>query len=297
MQQLSGWIHAARLRTLPLALSSILMGGFLAIINGSVNYLAFILAIIVTTLLQILSNFANDYGDFTSGVDVEGRIGPSRALQSGRITQSQMKKGIVITSIFTFILGLLLLLVSNLSMRGFITFLIIGIIAIIAAITYTMGKRPYGYRGLGDLAVFIFFGIIGVLGSLWVIHGEVHPQDILMATTSGLFSVGVLNLNNMRDLQADKIHGKNTIPVLIGLRNARLYHILLIGGGWIAALIYNGTSANHWKQWLFLITLPLFLLHLKNIFRNEGADLDPFLKQLALSTFLFVLLFGLGWLI
>src|SRR5690625_948402 len=296
MQQLSGWIHAARLRTLPLALSSIMMGGFLAIINGSVNYLAFILAIIVTTLLQVLSNFANDYGDFTSGVDVKGRIGPSRALQSGRITQAQMKKGIILTSVLTFILGILLLLVSNLSTTGFFTSLIIGVLAIIAAITYTVGRRPYGYRGLGDSAVFIFFGIVGVLGSLWLIHGNVHPQDDWIAATSGLFSVGVLNVNNMRDLQADKVHGTNTIAVLPGLNTTRLYHIYLIGGGWTTALIYHILSADHWTQWVFVLTLPLLLIHLKSVFHNEGANLDPFLKQLALSTFLFVLLFGLGWL-
>src|SRR5690625_3617781 len=147
MQQLSGWIHAARLRTLPLALSSILMGGFLAFINGSVNTAALVLAIIVTILLQVLSNFANDYGDFTSGVDVKGRVGPSRALQSGRITKDQMNKAIILTSVFTFILGILLLMISNLGRTGFITFLMIGIAAIIAAITYTVGHRPYGYRG------------------------------------------------------------------------------------------------------------------------------------------------------
>lgn len=297
MRNLSGWIHAARLRTLPLALSSILTGGFLAFINGSANIAAFILAAVVTVFLQILSNFANDYGDFTSGVDVRGRIGPSRALQSGRITQTQMKNAIILTSALTFLLGLLLLSVSELTRAGFITLLGIGIAAIIAAITYTMGHRPYGYRGLGDIAVFIFFGIVGVLGSVWIIHGSVTLHDFWMATTLGLFSVGVLNFNNMRDLHADKVHGKNTIPVQIGMKKARLYHLLLLGGGWLTALIYHILRAERWSQWLFMLTLPLFVFHVKNIFRREGAQLDPFLKQLALSTLAFVLLFGTGWLL
>src|SRR5699024_5704181 len=149
----------------------------------------------------------------------------------------------------------------------------------------------------GDIAVFIFFGIIGVLGSAWIIHGGINAHDFWMAATSGLFSVGVLNLNNMRDLHADKIHGKNTIPVQIGLEKARIYHIFLLSGGWLTALIYNMINADRWSQWLFVLTLPLFIYHLKNILRHKGAQLDPYLKQLTLSTFAFVLLFGLGWLI
>lgn len=296
MSSFRSWLHAARLRTLPLALSSIFLGGILAGIDGYVNLLSFSLAVIVTIILQVLSNFANDYGDFSSGVDVEGRVGPARALQSGMVTRSQMKKAMILLTGFALVLGILLIWTSELSLTGKISLLLMGIAAIVAAITYTVGDKPYGYRGLGDLAVFIFFGLLGVLGSHWIVHGTFHSVNLLLAATAGFFSAGVLNLNNMRDRKADRAHGKNTLPVLMGARKARIYHSFLLSAGWLTAILYTWLKSDHWYQWLFLAALPLFIYHGRQLSLREDAALDPLLKQLSLSTLIFVILFGLSWL-
>ncbi len=291
------WIHAARLRTLPLALAVVCMGGILAYADGYVNGAALILAILTTLLLQILSNFANDYGDFTSGVDIAGRVGPQRALQAGFIQPAQMRGALVVTSLLALLSGIVLLYVADLSQGDWIGFLVLGLLSIAAAITYTVGKRPYGYVGLGDVSVFIFFGLVGVLGTHYLIHGTFHPRNILLAATCGLFSVGVLNLNNIRDLEADKRHGKNTLPVFIGYDAARKYHVGLIGAGWLLAIIYTVINYHNWTQWIMLLTLPLFVRNVTALWKNPGQMIDPLLKQLAISTLMFVILTGIGWLL
>lgn len=297
MNQWNAWLHAARLRTLPLALSCVIMGGILAYIDGKVNLLAFLLALASTVILQVLSNFANDYGDFTSGVDVDGRIGPKRALQSGLITKPQMKTALYITSSLALVSGILLLLTAHISWFALGILLAMGVLAILAAITYTIGDRPYGYQGLGDFSVFIFFGLVGVLGSHYVVHGAFISENILMAATCGLFSVGVLNLNNIRDLEADKIHQKNTIPVWMGIKRAKIYQIVLITVGWLCAIMYTFSNAEQWSSFLFLLSLPFFIKNTILLLKRQGHTIDPLLKQLALSTLLFVLLFGIGWIL
>ena len=297
MSTRGAWIHAARLRTLPLALSVVLMGGILAYADGYANGLVFILAVLTTLILQILSNFANDYGDFTSGVDTLGRVGPERALQGGHISPLQMRRGLVITALLALGCGMALLWAAEISKRELLGFLVLGMLAIFAAITYTVGKRPYGYVGLGDLAVFIFFGLVGVLGSHYLIHGAFNPYNILLAGSCGLFSVGVLNLNNIRDLEADKVHRKNTIPVVMGRQNAKRYHGILIAGGWILAILYTVLNFEFWSQWLILLALPLFVRNVRALWARNDRDIDPLLKQLAIGTLLFVILEGVGWIL
>jgi 1,4-dihydroxy-2-naphthoate octaprenyltransferase len=199
------WVSAFRLRTLPLALSSIMMGGFLAASVNAFQWDIFLLCISTTIFLQVLSNLANDYGDSIHGADSVDRKGPSRAVQSGKISANQMKTGIIVFVLLSLISGVSLLFVAfGLNWNAILFFLGLGILSILAAIAYTVGKRPYGYAGLGDISVFIFFGLIGVLGSLYLFIHELKWEYILPAISCGVFAVGVLNINNIRDIESDQ---------------------------------------------------------------------------------------------
>jgi 1,4-dihydroxy-2-naphthoate octaprenyltransferase len=294
---MSPWIEAARPRTLPLALSCILMGCFLAASAGSFSWTVAALSIVTTILLQILSNFANDYGDAVNGKDTELRQGPIRAVHSGQIPARTMRNAIILFSILSLISGISLLSVAlkNAPASAFFVFLGIGIACIIAAITYTAGKRPYGYVGLGDLSVLIFFGWVGVLGSSYL-HTHLWDWGLLLpATSCGLFAVGVLNINNIRDIESDKATGKNSIPVRLGRKNAVLYHWLILTAGMASISIYTFNHFSGYTSLIFLLSFPLFFWNGFAISRLEKAnELDPYLKQMALSTLLFVILFGLG---
>ena len=281
------WIKAARLRTLPLALSSILMGGALAFINNfKVSIPIILLAIITTLLLQILSNFANDYGDGIKGTD-KYRTNSDRMVQSGKISSRQMLVTIIITSFLTFIIGFFLLLkvFGFQNLMYFSIFLIIGVLAIIAAIKYTVGKNAYGYKGFGDVFVFIFFGGIGVIGSYFLFTKAYDIITIAGAFFTGLLSCGVLNMNNMRDYENDKISNKNTLVVLIGLKNARIYQYISIIGAFFSLLIILFYSKNNY---LWVTTIPFIMLfkHLIYISRNDNLNkLDGQLKLIAISCF------------
>lgn len=294
---MKSWIEAARPRTLPLALSCILMGCFLAASTGQLSWPVALLSILTTTLLQILSNFANDYGDAVNGKDTELREGPRRAVHSGSIPASAMLKAIILFSILSLISGISLLYIAlkDAPANTFWVFLGIGIACIIAAITYTAGKRPYGYVGLGDLSVLIFFGWVGVLGSSYL-HTHSWNWDLLLpATSRGLFAVAVLNINNIRDIESDRATGKNSIPVRLGREKAVLYHwaILLIGMSCI--LIYTIQNFSGYTSLIFLLSFPLFIKNGLAVSRlKKASELDPYLKQMALSTLLFVILFGIG---
>jgi 1,4-dihydroxy-2-naphthoate polyprenyltransferase len=294
---ISSWIKAFRLRTLPLALSSILLGSFLAFFDGVFHVFILILALFTTASLQILSNLANDYGDYTSGVDNEDRKGPARTLQSGLITKQSMFKMIVFFAGLSFVSGICLLLVSFSwsQLPTILMFLLLGLGAIAAAIKYTMGKKPYGYMGLGDVFVFLFFGLVGVLGVYYLHTGSVSYELILPAGAVGLFSVGVLNLNNMRDVDGDRKSGKRTLVVIIGLERAKLYHYGLISVGLLLASLYIMINYSSPYQLLFLLSFPLMLINIKAVsaIKNPVA-FDPHLKKLALSTLFFVLTFGFG---
>lgn len=287
------------MRTLPLALSSILMGSFLAVSNGNYDWLVILLAATTTVLLQILSNLANDYGDSMKGTDNVNRLGPKRTVQSGEISRSQMKTGIWVFVVVSLISGLSLLYVAF--REDFLTafvFLVIGLGAIAAAIKYTVGKGAYGYVGLGDLFVFLFFGLAGVLGTYFLNVKMLEWDVVLPAISLGFFSVGVLNLNNMRDIENDIQSGKNTPASKLGLKKAKVYQALLVIGALCLALVY--VFLNYVSPWnfLFLIVAPLMIKDLSGIFKQqEQALLDPYLKKLALGTFLFTVVFGIGILI
>lgn len=292
------WIEAARLRTLPLALSSILMGCFLAAAHHQFSWTIAILAVVTTVCLQVLSNFANDYGDAVNGKDTEARQGPQRAVQSGAISASSMRNAVILFSVVSLVsgIGLLYEALKDATWQSFLAFLGLGILAIIAAITYTAGKRPYGYEGLGDLSVLIFFGWVGVLG-VYYLHTKTFDSTLLLpATSCGLFAVGVLNINNIRDIESDTLTGKRSVPVRIGRRKAIVYHWVLLTVGMLASIAYLLLTEWTWSQWVFVLSFPLFVRNGLAVSRlTNPRELDPYLKQMALSTLLFVLLFGIGF--
>jgi len=288
MSNTKAWLQAARLRTLPLSVSGILVGSFYAFSQGFINWGILSLALVTTLGLQILSNFANDYGDGIKGTDNEHRIGPQRAIQSGAITVQAMKKGIIITSLFTLIAALVLIYLSF-GKENFvysIIFFFLGLAAIAAAIKYTVGGSAYGYRGLGDLFVFIFFGLVSVIGCYFLFAKNIDALILLPAITVGLLSVAVLNLNNMRDQVSDAMSGKNTLVVKMGAKAAKFYHYSIIITALGLTLVF--AILNHFKpvQFIFLIAYIPFLLHLKTVAKNTvPRELDPELKKVALGTF------------
>ena len=293
---LKNWITAFRLRTLPLSLASIGMGNILAYFYKQFTWGIFVFSVLTTVSLQILSNLANDYGDARYGADNSLRKGPRRTVQDGLITSQAMKKMIYFFGALSFLFGLILIAIAELSKPVFLIYLILGVAAILAAINYTIGmKRPYGYKGFGDISVFIFFGLVAVLGAFYLQTKFVTWQVLLPAASVGMFATGVLNINNIRDIESDKLAEKNSIPVQIGLQNAIYYHGLLLFGGFLLSVIFTFITFRSTYQFVYLITLPLFIrnfLAIKNIRLNNY--IDPFLKQLSISTLLFVLLFGTG---
>ncbi len=297
MATIKSWIDAARPRTLPLALSGILMGCGLAWYYGAVNVWTSVLAIVTATFIQIFSNFANDYGDSRKGTDNQHRIGPTRTVQSGAIGHKEMETGMLIVGSLSFISGLLLVYLATweTSKIAFFTFILLGIFSLVAAYFYTAGKKSYGYIGLGDLFVFLFFGLLPVSGVFYLNTGFLPASVFLPAISIGLFSTGVLNLNNMRDIVNDRSSGKITIPVRLGVRGSRYYHQTLISGGWMAAITYTLLQEQTLWQWIYLLLLPLYLNDTVQINRKKNdRELDPFLKRLALSTLAFTLLFVTG---
>jgi len=289
------WITAFRPRTLPLALSCIGMAGFLAESAGAFRLDIFLLCAVTTVFLQILSNLANDYGDSIHGADNDGRVGPQRAVQSGEISKEAMRKALVFFVVLSLASGIWLLRVSlGNNLEAIMFFFGLGILSIFAAIAYTVGRKPYGYLGMGDFSVLIFFGAVGVLGSLYLFTQSIRWDHLLPAASCGFFSMGVLNINNIRDIESDRIAGKFSLPVRIGKNNAITYHWLLISGGLISASAF--TVINYQSPWqlIFLLTIPFFVNNGLSVSRKAANELDPYLKQMALSTLLFVLFFGLG---
>lgn len=297
---MKNWIEAFRLRTLMLSLACILMGVFLAKMSGNtINILSIIFTFLTALFLQILSNLANDYGDSKHGADHDGRKGPKRAVQSGKITARQMLNGIKILVVLSLVSGITLLFscIDVIGLNGVIMLFVLGIASIVAAIAYTNGKKPYGYMGLGDISVFVFFGLIAVCGTYYLLVGNISGMVFLPAISCGLFSVGVLNLNNMRDIDSDLQAGKNSIPARMGFAKSKIYHYNIIVIALLCTLVfvmfYNEMPT--WKNLSFVACYPFFLKQLFTIKNTiDKQKLDPMLKQLAISTMLFVVLFGLG---
>ncbi|MEX2597992.1 MAG: 1,4-dihydroxy-2-naphthoate octaprenyltransferase [Salibacteraceae bacterium] len=284
-----------RLRTLPLALASTLTGAFLVLLEQPLNALVLALTISTTVLLQINSNLANDYGDFSHGTDNDERVGPQRALQSGVINAVEMRNAVRVVSLLSFLSGLALLYFAPLDIRFKAVLMIFGLAAIYASVRYTAGSNPYGYRGLGDLSVMLFFGVLGVVGSYVCQSGSFSWEVLLPALAIGAFSTGVLNVNNTRDLENDLKTGKITLAVKMGAQNARIYHFLLLFSGMLFFVLYAWIRIPWGLGWLFLFSYPLFLFNALMVFKTtDAAKLDPYLKQLALTTFLFSLLLGIG---
>ncbi|HBK72393.1 MAG TPA: 1,4-dihydroxy-2-naphthoate octaprenyltransferase [Flavobacteriaceae bacterium] len=294
---LKAFIEAARLRTLPLSLSGIIVGSFLAYADGYFNWMICVLALLTTTGFQILSNFANDYGDGVKGTDNKDRVGPQRALQSGAISPKQMLNAIKTTGLITFLIALILLYMSfgKDNITYFLLFVGLGIASIVAAIKYTMGKKAYGYSGYGDVFVFLFFGWLSVLGSYFLYAKQLDWTFFLPATSIGLLSVGVLNLNNLRDRISDEKANKMTLVVKIGEKLAKYYHYYILIFAFLFAFLYTTLHYKSPLQFLFVIAFIPVFMNLYTVYKStDTRKLDPELKKLALSTFLFAMLFGLG---
>jgi len=295
-QKFIAWLSAIRLRTLPLALSSILMGSFMAADDKKFDVWVFILAALTTIFLQILSNLANDYGDSIHGADHVDRKGPKRAIQMGWIKPSEMRIGLIITTLLAFLSGIVLLIYAFPIFSGMIiVFLFLGIASIFAAMAYTLGKKPYGYAGLGDLFVLIFFGIVGVMGTYFLHTKNLQWLTLLPALSSGFLATAVLNVNNIRDIESDKRARKMSIPVRIGRNNAIYYQAFLLSGNFLTATFYMILNDKHIIQFFFLLTIPLFLLNINDLKKKtQPQQLDPSLKKLSLSILLFTVLYGIG---
>jgi 1,4-dihydroxy-2-naphthoate polyprenyltransferase len=299
-KSLTTWIEAARPRTLPLALSSTTLGSCLAASDRGFNWEVFVLASVTTVLLQVLSNLANDYGDFINGKDTAQRIGPPRMVQSGQIAPRSMVRALVALVIITLASGTALVVAGTYGAASGVAalYFLMGIGAITAAMRYTVGNNPYGYRGLGDVSVFIFFGLLGTLGTYYLHTHHLKLDLLLPAASVGLLSTGVLNLNNMRDEQSDRQANKRTFVIIIGGRKAKFYHMGLVVSAVIAGLAYTLLNYRSGFQFLFLIPLPLLYQNIMTVFRNtRPAELNAELKRLSLSTFLFAVTFGAGILI
>ena len=299
------WIEAARLRTLPLSVSGIIVGSMYALANPTddvltptevFNWKLFAFAILTTLGLQILSNFANDYGDGMKGTDNEDRVGPKRTIQSGVITPLAMKRAIILTSGLTLLSAIYLIYLAfgahNLGYSLF--YLILGIAAIASAIRYTVGNSAYGYRGFGDLFVFVFFGLVSTLGVNFLYSKQLDAVLFLPATAIGFLSVAVLNLNNMRDEASDRKSGKNTLVVKMGIENEKKYHYFLISAAMILVLLFAVISNFNFDQYLFLLAYLPLLKHIVTVYNNQNSKLlDPELKKVALSTFALSILLAL----
>lgn len=293
MANSSEWISALRLRTLPLSISGILVGSFTAVFQGYWNPIIFSLALATTLLFQILSNLANDLGDSLKGADNSERVGPMRAVQSGAITKSAMKSAVVLTAILSFIsAGLLIYFgTKNLSITSIYIYIGLAIASVFAAITYTIGKKAYGYNGLGDLFVFIFFGLVSVMGVYPLYSDSLSWILTLPAITIGFLSTAVLNLNNMRDRENDEKVGKRTLVVKLGADNAKKYHFFLIIGAFTCWIIFL-TLTENWLGFISLIPGILFVKHLIYVSQNKvPKELDSQLKKVALGTFFISILY------
>ncbi|WP_342322805.1 1,4-dihydroxy-2-naphthoate polyprenyltransferase [Kosakonia sp. BYX6] len=289
------WLESLRPKTLPLAFAAIVVGTVLAWWQGYFDPLVAMLALITAGLLQILSNLANDYGDAVKGSDKPDRIGPLRGMQKGAISLAQMKRALMIVIALSCISGLLLVTAATQTMADFIGFLVLGGLSIIAAITYTVGKRPYGYLGLGDISVLIFFGWISVVGSWYLQAHMLIPAVILPATACGLLATAVLNINNLRDIESDRENGKNTLVVRLGPINARRYHAGLLIGALLCLALFNLFSLQSLWGWLFVLAAPLLIKQARFVLRErDPRAMPPMLERTVKGALLTNLLFVLG---
>jgi 1,4-dihydroxy-2-naphthoate octaprenyltransferase len=300
IKNIKPWLSAFRLRTLPLSVSGIIIGSCFAHYNGKFDGYIMAFAILLTIALQILSNLANDYGDGIRGTDNENRIGPERAIQSGAITPEEMFEGIKINILIVIILtvGLVFASFGSKYLLYAVLFFVLSGFSVYAAINYTVGSSPYGYKGLGDVFVFIFFGILSVVGSYFLFTKHIDHHVWLPAISLGLLSMGVLNLNNMRDIESDKLSGKETLAVKLGKANAKSYHLTLIVLAIVISIVFSVLYFSRpWNFLFYIAFIPLFIHIIKVKKATNPIDYDPQLKVLALTTFLFSVLLGVGYIL
>jgi len=291
-------IRSMRLRTLPLSMAGIVLGIMLACAGHSVPWYVIVLTILTTVSLQILSNLSNELGDWLSGVDGDERSGPQYSMQEGGLTEDDMRACIRVMVLVCCIFGLGMIRASFKTILCIESesLVILGAAAIWAAMHYTLGNKPYGYRGLGDIFVFIFFGLVPVTGGYFVCSHVIEPTTLIPGAAIGLFSVGVLNVNNIRDMKSDAAN-RITVPLKLGEHRAKVYHTILISGGWVLMALYSILFTKGWTPYLYIITIPLYVKHLSEVWKRSGRELDPMLPMLVISTFIFALLAGTGYIL
>ena len=299
-EKLKMWWETARPKTLPLALASIFTGsalGYWANPQGF-NGLVMALCLLTTIVLQVLSNFANDYGDHQKGSDTEERIGPLRGIQKGAISAKELKWGLILMVVASFLSGSFLIGIAYETLSDLFAFAGLGILAIVAAITYTVGAKPYGYMGLGDISVLVFFGLLGVGGTYYLQTHSIDSHIILPAIGSGLLASAVLNINNLRDIEQDAKAGKNTLAVRLGAYKGRVYHCILLSVAALCYLAFAVATAISWTNYLFVLAMPLLAKHAIFVYRSQQpSEFRPMLAQMSMISLLINILFSLGLLI
>lgn len=289
------WLESLRLRTLPLALASIVMGSALAWWQHKFKLNIALMALLTTSLLQILSNLANDYGDAQKGSDTVSRLGPLRGMQKGLITQAQMKQALIITVLLTAVSGVTLIVIACDNLQDMLGFLLLGLLAIVAAITYTVGTRPYGYMGLGDISVLIFFGWLSVAGTYYLQTGNFDLVVMLPASACGFLAVAVLNINNLRDIENDALSGKNTLAVRLGSVGARYYHLCLLLGSVICLVLFALIDLQSGMGWLFVLATPMLYQHARYVLCHQDPEaMRPMLENMVKNALMMNLLFAVG---
>jgi len=281
------WVKAARLRTLPLAVAVSAAGNYVASYSPHFQWSIAVMSVATTLLLQILSNYANDLGDSIHGADHAERNGPKRAVQSGELSQTQMKNAVKLVAGMSLVTGCILIWMSfHENWEKISPIFGIGLASIAAAYLYTNGSKPYGYQALGDISVFIFFGLVAVLGTRYLHTGSWNLEALLPSISMGCWSTAVLNINNMRDIESDQIAGKETIPGILGLGNTKMYHYSLISLGILTWIGFGFVESD----FAFLGSIPGVVIMLKTCFGIAKSDtseqLDQYLKPQALGTFI-----------
>lgn len=289
-------LKSMRLRTIPLSLAGVMMGIFIAFTLDRPSAATVVFLVLTTCCLQVLSNLSNELGDILNGTDTDRRQGIHYSIMDGEMTVGEMKKLIASVAAACCVFGLLMIRFSFGTLWGLepLLFVLLGAAAVVAAMRYTLGKNPYGYRGLGDLFVFIFFGLVSTIGAFYICSHDLSGirSSVLPACAIGFFSIGVLNVNNVRDMKTDA-GTRVTVAMKLGLRRARTYQTVLIAMGWLCLAADSVLTASSWTGWLYFVTLPLFVLHLKGVWTREERALDPMLPMLVMSTFALSLLNGL----
>ncbi|WJY15272.1 1,4-dihydroxy-2-naphthoate polyprenyltransferase [Pectobacteriaceae bacterium CE90] len=289
------WLDSLRPKTLPLAFASIVTGSAIASWHSSFKPGIALLALLTAGLLQILSNLANDYGDAIKGSDTEARIGPLRGIQTGMISLTELRNALILTILLTIVSGIALVTLACEKPIDIVVFLSLGCLAILAAITYTVGNKPYGYIGLGDISVLIFFGWLSVAGSYYLQTGHFNSIVILPATACGLLATAVLNINNLRDIDNDRMNGKNTLAVRLGAKKARCYHMLLLMTAPACLALFALFYLHSLAGWLFILTLPLLIHQSCYVLRETTAfSMRPMLEKTVKGALLTNLLFAVG---